>query len=62
MKEYYKDFSKERKETDVKHRLIVNKRNGVYFSLKRMSQTSSTKDILGIDIDTYLNGGSKRWI
>ena len=46
-----------KRETDVKIRLISNTRNRIYKSLKGMTKKSSSRDILGIDIDTY-----KKWL
>ena len=46
-----------RYKTDIKFRLIKNTRNRIYKSLKGMTKSSSTKDILGIDIDTL-----RKWI
>ena len=46
-----------RYKTDIDFRLIKNTRNRIYKSLKGMTKSSSTKDILGIDIDTY-----KKWL
>ena len=40
---------------DVKFRLITKTRNTIYKSLKGITKQSSTKEILGIDIDTYRN-------
>ena len=37
--------------------MIVFTRNRIYRSLKGMTKQSSTRDILGIDIETY-----KKWI
>ena len=47
---------KNKRETDVKFRLISNTRNRIYNSLKGMTKQSSTKDISGIDIETYKKG------
>ena len=44
-------------ETDVKFRLICNTRNRIYKSSKSKTKQSSTRDILGFDIDTY-----KKWL
>ena len=46
-----------KRETDVNFRFITNIRNRIYESLRGMTEQSSTKGILSIDIDTY-----KRWI
>ena len=50
-------YLKNKRETDVNFRLISNTRNRIYKSLKGMTKKSSTRDILGIDIETY-----KKWI
>ena len=46
-----------RYKSDFNFRLIKNTRNRIYQSLKRMVKSSSAKDILGIDIETY-----RKWI
>ena len=43
--------------SDINFRLIKKTRNRIYKSLKGVIKQSSTKDILGIDIETY-----KKWI
>ena len=48
-----KIYLNNRYKTDITFRLIKNTRNRIYKSLKGMVKSSSTKDILGIDIDTY---------
>ena len=48
---------KNKRETDVNFRLISNTRNRIYISLKGMTKQSSTKEVLGIDVDLY-----KKWI
>ena len=50
-------YLENQRETDIKFRLISNTRNRIYNSLKGMTKQSSSKDILGIDIETY-----KKWI
>ena len=50
-------YLKNKRETDVNFQLISNTRNRIYESLKGMIKQSSTKEILGIDIDSY-----KKWI
>ena len=50
-------YLKNKRETDVNFRLINNTRNKIYKSLKGMTKQSSSRDILGIDIDTY-----KKWL
>ena len=46
-------YLKNKRETDINFRLISNTRNRIYKSLKGMTKQTSTKEILGIDIDTY---------
>ena len=46
-----------RKQTDINFRLIFNIKSRIYLALSGKSKSSSTKDVLGIDIDTY-----GRWI
>ena len=46
-------YLKNKRETDVKLRLISNTRMRIYKSLKSMLKQSSTKKIWGIDVDTY---------
>ena len=50
-------YLKNKRETDVKCRLISNTRNRIYKSLKGITKQSSSRDLLGIDIDTY-----KKWL
>ena len=50
-------YLKNKRETDVNFRIISNTRNRIYKSLKGMTKQSSTKETLGIDIETY-----KKWI
>ena len=45
-------YLKNKRETDSKFRLKSNTRNRNYKCLKGMTKQSSTKDILGIDIET----------
>ena len=54
--EYKKQYGKNRIKTVVNYRLIVYTRNRIYKSLNGMTKQSSTKEILGIDIETYKNG------
>ena len=49
-------YLENKRETDVKFRLITNIRNGINKSLKGMTK-QSTKEILGIDIETY-----RKWL
>ena len=55
--EYKKQYIKNRIKTDVNYRLITNTRSRIYKSLKGITKQSSTKEILGIDVDTY-----RKWI
>ena len=55
--EYKKQYIKNRIKTDVNYRLITNTRSRIYKSLKGMTKQSSTKEILGIHVDTY-----RKWI
>ena len=55
--EYNKQYIKNRIKTDVNYRLITNIRSRIYKSLKGMTKQSSTKEILGIDVDTY-----RKWL
>ena len=41
----------------INYRLITNTRSRIYKSLKGMTKQSSTKEILGIDIDLY-----RKWL
>ena len=50
-------YLKNKRETDVKFRLISNTRTRIYESLKGTTKQSSTEEILGMDIDFY-----RRWI
>ena len=50
-------YLKNKRETDDNFRLFSNTRNRIYKSLKGMIKQSSTKEILGIDIDLY-----RKWI
>ena len=52
-----KIYTNNRYKTDVNYRLICKTRSRIYKSLKGMTKQSSTKDILGVDIDTY-----RKWI
>ena len=52
-----KIYLNNRYKTDINFRLIKNTRNRIYKSLKGMTKSSSTKDNLGIDIETY-----RKWI
>ena len=50
-------YLKNKRETDVNFRLIINTRNRIYKSLRSMVKQSPTKEILDIDIDLY-----KKWL
>ena len=50
-------YLKNKRQTDVNFRIISNTRSRIYKSLRGMTKQSSTKEILGIDIETY-----KKWI
>ena len=56
-KEKRNKYLKNKRETDVNFRLISNTRSRIYKSLKGMTKQSSTKDILGINIDLY-----RKWL
>ena len=43
------------KKTDIYFHLIKNTRNRIYQALKGKVKSSSTKEILGIDVETYRN-------
>ena len=51
------NFLTEKGDKQIIFRLINNIRSRFYYALSGKSKLSSTKDILGIDIDTY-----RRWI
>ena len=50
-------YLRNKRETDVNYRMIVYTRNRIYKSLKGTTKQSSTKEILGIDIDLY-----RKWL
>ena len=52
-----KIYEKNRYKTDVNFRLIKNTRRRIHHALNGKSKSSSTRDILGIDIDLY-----RKWI
>ena len=56
-RERRKRYLKNKRETDINFRIISNTRNRIYKSLKGMTKQSSTKGILGIDIELY-----KKWL
>ena len=51
------EYIKNRMETDVNFRLIRNTRQRIHHALNCKSKSSSTRDILGIDIDLF-----RKWI
>ena len=51
------EYEKNRLNTDVKYRLIKNTRRRIHHALNGKSKSSSTRDILGIDIDLY-----RKWL
>ena len=55
--EYHKKYVKNRIKIDVNIHLIVYTRNRFYKSLKGMINYSSSRDVLGIVVDTY-----RKWI
>ena len=61
IKEKIKEYKKNRYKTDINFELIrkrrICRRSRIYKALKRTSKSSSTKEILGIDIETY-----KKWL
>ena len=50
-------YLKNRRKMDLKFKLICNTRRRIHRALKGKSKSSSTKDILGIEIDTF-----RKWI
>ena len=52
-----KIYEKNRYKTDVNFRLIKNTRRRIHHALKGKSKSSSTREILGIDVDLY-----RKWI
>ena len=50
---YIKENMKNRTKTDVNFRLIRNTRRRIHHVLNGKSKSSSTKEIFGIDIETY---------
>ena len=57
LNEYIKEYLKNRIKTDVNFRLIRNTRRRVHHLLNGKSKSSSAKEILGIDSDSY-----RKWI
>ena len=51
------EYRKNRRKTDVNFRLICNTRRRIHHALNGKSKSISTKEILGIGIETY-----KKWI
>ena len=49
----HKEYLRKRREKDVNFRLLVNTRNRIFKSLKGISNSFSTKDVLGMDIESY---------
>ena len=56
-RERTKRYLKNKRETDINFRKFSNTSNRIYKSLKGITKQSSTKGILGIDIDLY-----RKWI
>ena len=52
-----RQYEKNRIITDVHFRLIQNTRRTTHHALKSTSKSSSTRDFVGLDIDTY-----RKWI
>ena len=50
-------YLKNKRETDINFGLFSNTRSRIHKSLEGLTEQSSTKDFLGIDIGTY-----KKWI
>ena len=48
---------KNKRKTDIHHRLKANTRNRIYKAISGLSKSAFTKDSLRIDTETY-----KRWI
>ena len=57
LNKYIKEYMKKRIKTDVNFRLIRNTRRRILLALNGKSKSSSTLDILGIDVETY-----RKWI
>ena len=51
------EYLRNRIKTDVNFRLIRNTRRKIHHALNGKSESSSTKEFLGIDIDSY-----RKWI
>ena len=54
---YHREYMKNRRETDFNFRLIENTRRRIHHALNGETKSLATKEILGIDIETY-----KKWI
>ena len=52
-----KNYFENRRKTDVNFGLICNTRRRIHHALNRKSKSNSTKEILGIDEETY-----KKWL
>ena len=52
-----KTYSSNRYKTDINFQLIRIRRSRIYEALQRITKSSSSKEILGIDIETY-----RKWI
>ena len=57
LKNYIKEYTKNRYKTDANFRLIKNTRRRIHHALNGKSKSVSTKEILVIDIDLY-----RKWI
>ena len=57
MNKYIKEYMKNRTKTDVSFQLICNTTRRNHYALNGKSKSSSTIDILGIDVETY-----RKWI
>ena len=53
MKKYIKEYMKSRIKTGVSFRLIRKIGRRIHHALNGKSESSSTSDILGIDVETY---------
>ena len=51
------NHERNRRKTDVNFRIIRNTRRRIHHALNGKSKTSSTREIIGIDIDLY-----RKWI
>ena len=57
MNKYIKEYMRNRTKTHDTFRLIRNLRRRIHHALNGNSKSSSTLDILGIDVETY-----RKWI